>query len=107
MQPNELISCECGGDVMHLIRDEEESIIECNKCQKAIGIEELWNSYKSLLGQVMIVEDKESRVEGDVILDYATDFAYVSTGAQPLEFHEEIIWRGKPVIKKSALMGEV
>lgn len=40
----ELKPCECGGEVMELIRDEEESIIECQKCKKVWTISELWNT---------------------------------------------------------------
>lgn len=40
---NDLKPCHCGGEVMHLIRDEEESIIECQKCGEITDIKQLWN----------------------------------------------------------------
>lgn len=41
---SDLKPCHCGGEVMHLIRDEEESIIECQKCGEITDIEKLWNA---------------------------------------------------------------
>lgn len=40
--------CHCGGEVMHLIRGEEESIIECQKCGEVTDIEQLWNTRTGL-----------------------------------------------------------
>lgn len=40
----DLKPCHCGGSVSHLIRDEEESIIKCDKCGEVTDIEQLWNA---------------------------------------------------------------
>lgn len=38
-----LLPCACSGQVAHLIRDEEESVIQCILCNNIIGVESLWN----------------------------------------------------------------
>ncbi len=45
---DELKKCKCGGDVIELIRDEDEGIIKCYKCKKVWPISELWNARTNL-----------------------------------------------------------
>lgn len=63
---DDLRKCDCGGDVMHLIRGEEESIIECRKCKQVWDIEQLWNDRPNKHPTYKITKSEEPLYEYQV-----------------------------------------